>query len=41
MRSLEAIILKGADHFLMLGRPADFNPALEQAIAIIKEKSAR
>lgn len=41
MQSLDAIILKGADHFLMLGRPADFNPALEQAIAIIKEKSAR
>ena len=41
MRSFEAIILKGADHFLMLGRPADFNPALEQAIAIIKGKSAR
>jgi pimeloyl-ACP methyl ester carboxylesterase len=41
MQSFDAIILKGADHFLMLGRPAEFNPALEQAIAIIKGKSAR
>ena len=41
MRSLEAIILKGADHFLMLGRPADFNPALMKAVAIVRGKSAK
>ncbi|MCU7878611.1 MAG: alpha/beta hydrolase [Candidatus Thiodiazotropha sp. (ex Lucinoma borealis)] len=32
MTSYEAIILKGADHFLMMNRPLEFNWALEQAI---------
>ncbi|KAB2887749.1 MAG: alpha/beta hydrolase [Desulfobulbaceae bacterium] len=41
MRSFEAIIVKGADHFLMLGRPADFNQALAKAVAIVREKSAK
>lgn len=32
MHSFEAIVIKGADHFLMMNRPGDFNPALEEAI---------
>ena len=32
MRSFEAIILPGTDHFLQLGSPTAFNSALEQAI---------
>ena len=32
MRSFEAIILPGTDHFLQLGSPSAFNSALEQAI---------
>jgi pimeloyl-ACP methyl ester carboxylesterase len=32
MAFFDAIILKGADHFLMLDRPQEFNPALEKAI---------
>ncbi|MCM8854581.1 MAG: hypothetical protein LC539_02335 [Candidatus Thiodiazotropha sp.] len=32
MPSYDAIILKGADHFLMMNRPLEFNWALEQAI---------
>ena len=35
MQSFEAIVLEGTDHFLMLGAPAEFNPALEQAVAKI------
>ena len=30
--TFDAIVLKGADHFLMMNRPEDFNPALERAI---------
>jgi pimeloyl-ACP methyl ester carboxylesterase len=33
MHSFEAIVLEGTDHFLMLGAPAAFNPALADAIA--------
>lgn len=33
MHSFEAIVLEGTDHFLMLDAPAEFNPALEEAIA--------
>jgi pimeloyl-ACP methyl ester carboxylesterase len=40
MRSLAVITLKGADHFPMLGRPAEFNAALDQAIARIPEDAA-
>ena len=36
--SFEAIVLKGADHFLMLSCLAAFNPALAKAIRIISEK---
>ncbi|MCU7829753.1 MAG: alpha/beta hydrolase [Candidatus Thiodiazotropha sp. (ex Myrtea sp. 'scaly one' KF741663)] len=35
MTSYDAIILKGADHFLMMNRPLEFNWALEQAIQTI------
>jgi len=33
--SYQAIILKKADHFLMLTRPDDFNQALEKAILML------
>ena len=36
MRSFEAIVLEGTDHFLMLGAAEEFNQALEEAIAKIK-----
>ena len=36
MRSFEAIVLEGTDHFLMLGAAEEFNRALEEAIAKIK-----
>ncbi len=40
MSFFEAIILKGADHFLMLNRPKEFNQALEKAIlTILKYKT--
>lgn len=32
MRAFDAIVLKNADHFLMMSRPEAFNKALEQAI---------
>jgi pimeloyl-ACP methyl ester carboxylesterase len=32
MFSYDAIVLKEADHFLMMDRPAEFNQALEKAI---------
>ena len=35
MLSFDAIVLKGADHFLMLNRPEQFNLALEKAISKI------
>jgi len=40
MFSFEAIIIKGADHFLMMNRPDEFNRALEQAIKAIVQKEA-
>ena len=40
MVSFDAIILKGADHFLMLNRPEEFNRSLEKAISMILEKNA-
>jgi pimeloyl-ACP methyl ester carboxylesterase len=36
MRSFEAIVVEGTDHFLMLGATEEFNSALEKAIAKIK-----
>jgi pimeloyl-ACP methyl ester carboxylesterase len=41
MSSFEAIILKGADHFLMLDRPEEFNQALEKAILMILKYRAK
>jgi len=38
MFSFNAIVLKDADHFLMMDRPIDFNKALEKAIIILTEK---
>jgi hypothetical protein len=39
MFSYDAIVMKGADHFLMMNRPGEFNRALEQAInKILKKK---
>jgi pimeloyl-ACP methyl ester carboxylesterase len=32
MSSFDAVVLKGADHFLMMNRSAEFNSALERAI---------
>lgn len=39
MQFFETITLKGADHFLMLNRPEEFNRALEQAILIVLKNS--
>lgn len=41
MLSYDAIVLKGADHFLMLNRPEEFNRALEKAIHMISGRSDR
>lgn len=38
MYSYDAIALKGADHFLMMNRPDEFNRALEKAIRMILKK---
>jgi len=38
MRSFDAIVLKEADHFLMMDRPEEFNRALEKAINTILQK---
>ena len=40
MTFYEAIILKDADHFLMLDRPKEFNQALEKAIRMILKYKA-
>lgn len=41
MSSFDAIVLEGTDHFLMMNRPAEFNRALEKAIQMVVEKSAK
>jgi pimeloyl-ACP methyl ester carboxylesterase len=41
MFSYEAIVLKEADHFLMMDRPAEFNQALEKAINKLSDKSVK
>jgi hypothetical protein len=38
MFSFDAIVLKEADHFLMMDRPIDFNKALEKAILMLTRK---
>lgn len=37
MFSFQAIVLKDADHFLMLDKPGEFNTALEKAVGMILE----
>ncbi|MFA5323581.1 MAG: alpha/beta hydrolase, partial [Smithella sp.] len=41
MFSYDAIVLKKADHFLMMHRSEEFNPALEKAIKMLREKSVQ
>jgi pimeloyl-ACP methyl ester carboxylesterase len=41
MFSFDAIVLKEADHFLMMNRPKEFNRALERAILIISKNKAK
>jgi pimeloyl-ACP methyl ester carboxylesterase len=41
MFSFDAIVLKEADHFLMMNRPEDFNRALEKAIDTIVRKPVK
>ena len=41
MSSFDAIILKGADYFLMLDRSEEFNHTLEKAIHKILENRAK
>jgi pimeloyl-ACP methyl ester carboxylesterase len=41
MVSFDAIVLKDADHFLMMDRPEDFNRAMEKAIGMLPEKPAQ
>lgn len=41
MFSFDAIVLKGADHFLMLDRPEEFNRALAKAIRMILTKKVK
>jgi pimeloyl-ACP methyl ester carboxylesterase len=41
MSFFDAIIVKGADHFLMLDRQKEFNRALEKAILIISQNKAK
>jgi pimeloyl-ACP methyl ester carboxylesterase len=41
MFSYQAIVLKKADHFLMMARPEEFNRALEQAIKMLLKKSGK
>jgi pimeloyl-ACP methyl ester carboxylesterase len=41
MFSFDAIVLKEADHFLMMGRAEEFNRALEKAIDMILQKKVK
>lgn len=41
MASFDAVVIKGADHFLMMNRAEEFNNALEKAINTIAGKSAQ
>ncbi|OGV44881.1 MAG: alpha/beta hydrolase [Lentisphaerae bacterium GWF2_57_35] len=41
MLSYDAIVLKNADHFLMMNRSEEFNPALERAIRMLLEKPVK
>ena len=41
MLSFDAIVLKGADHFLMMDRPEEFNRALEKVINTLLTKTVK
>jgi hypothetical protein len=41
MFSYQAIVLKKADHFLMMDRPEEFNDALDKAIHMLSGKSVK
>ncbi|MFA5902723.1 MAG: alpha/beta hydrolase [Desulfobacula sp.] len=41
MLSYETITIKGADHFLMMNRSDEFNPALEKAVKKISAKNGK
>jgi len=41
MLSFDAIVLKDADHFLMMDRAEEFNGALEKAISMVMQKGAK
>lgn len=41
MLSFDAIVLKGADHFLMMNRAEEFNVALEKAIGILSARASK
>lgn len=41
MFSYDAIVLKGADHFLMMNRQDEFNRALEKAIQMLLKKKGK
>ena len=41
MLSFDAIVLKEADHFLMMNRPEEFNRALEKAIQMVLGQPAK
>jgi len=41
MFSFDAIVIKKADHFLMMDRPEEFNLALDKAIDKLSEKQAK
>lgn len=41
MLSYDAIVLKGADHFLMMALPEEFNTALEKAIQMVSTKAVK
>lgn len=41
MKSFEAIVVEGADHFLMINRPDEFNKALMKAIKAIAENDEK
>lgn len=40
MLSFDAVVLKGADHFLMMDRPEEFNQVLEKAVQALAGKRA-
>jgi pimeloyl-ACP methyl ester carboxylesterase len=41
MASFEALVLKHADHFLMMNRPDEFNHLLDKAIGMISKRPAK